>query len=1220
MLAHAVCDNAVVRQQAAAALGEHGGLDGAVEGDMGRQQLVQPVRHVALEHGRVEQAGVHMVVRVGLLAEGNPVLVVERAVAQQPDGGLAARGGGQPAQAGGRVAAVSGVERARIDAIRGARGGGGGSRGEGGARGHRAGAGAAAGAAGGGGSSDAERRQRRECRRQQLAASKARAARLASHVASARGVVAGGGAAFKFERAATAATTATAATAAAAAQHATRRHALLRRANRRARAPRRRAAAAPCPAPLPPRRAAPTRRAAMGDPQVAAWLRCAGLSRFLPRFTAALVTPSLFLQLSSTDLDALGVDGPADRKRLTDLINELRRHAHLPPLAVMHARPERRPLLESLSDRNLPPAPSSASHDASSQRAHAKSALAASAAAARHALRPSSSSFSFAAPRVTVCVRKRPLSRKERAAHDRDVVTVNINNGSLCVHELREKVDLTKHVVTHPFSFDSVFNEHVSNPVVYENTAKPLVDTLFTGGRGTCFAYGQTGAGKTFTMAGDGAENPGLYTLAVRDVFDRIREMEADEWRVASEQGIEDFEPSDPPQVWISFYEIYASRLQDLLNSSSKLECREDGNNQVQIVGLAERLCEVEEDVLACIDEGSAARSTGVTGANDDSSRSHAVFQIELRHPPAVSAPKDASNAMREKLLRGSRPNQQSGNKGEEIGRLCFIDLAGSERGSDTANSTKQTRMEGAEINKSLLALKECIRAMDKKKDHTPFRGSKLTQVLKASFIGKNCKTVMIANISPASANVEHTLNTLRYSDRVKEIKKEKAHSPPPVESSRLGGRRATFSHGIGIRSGMASGSATPMKPALHENEVENKTNIREKLSTDRKSLPSQSRAHDVEILATPARGTKRAPPHRTAPKLRGRASDGAFLRPTSMGTDDEHAPIRQQRARTTRKRTPRAATMIPSRPSTGGTFLPRPPQRRKGGGAEKPLLRSNSMRVRSPSKSNVAVSAELDSDGLESTSDEASKSQLRVETRRTKVTRPQASTSMITRRRARELESRMAKEKKAEDESMVPDTSPDESEPDATNETVTSRRKPRSRNVAQSAMEFYGTQAGDDLSDEELLFASCDNLVDEATSAVQERLGVMVSDIEQTERRASSKMEARKGHASFTSDSKTSLNGGCSSASSSEETTPPPSFGRAGKTSAKDIKLNSVIRMHHVQIEELMRLTEADVSLVNAAEKGEIDAQEYSMKLALNLSQKMDLVTRLRDKLVLLE
>lgn len=97
--------------------------------------------------------------------------------------------------------------------------------------------------------------------------------------------------------------------------------------------------------------------------------------------------------------------------------------------------------------------------------------------------------------------------------------------------------------------------------------------------------------------------------------------------------------------------------------------------------------------------------------------------------------------------------------------------MAGSERGADVSDQNKQTRFDGAEINKSLLALKECIRALDLNKNHTPFRGSKLTLVLKDSFVG-NCKTVMIGNFSPSNSSSEHTLNTLRYADRVKELKK----------------------------------------------------------------------------------------------------------------------------------------------------------------------------------------------------------------------------------------------------------------------------------------------------------------------------------------------------------------------------------------------------------------------------------------------------------------
>ena len=99
-----------------------------------------------------------------------------------------------------------------------------------------------------------------------------------------------------------------------------------------------------------------------------------------------------------------------------------------------------------------------------------------------------------------------------------------------------------------------------------------------------------------------------------------------------------------------------------------------------------------------------------------------------------------------------------------------MIDLAGNERGADTNSANRQTRMEGAEINKSLLALKECIRALGRKGAHLPFRASKLTQVLRDSFIGDKARTCMIAMIGPCLSSCEHTLNTLRYADRVKEL------------------------------------------------------------------------------------------------------------------------------------------------------------------------------------------------------------------------------------------------------------------------------------------------------------------------------------------------------------------------------------------------------------------------------------------------------------------
>ncbi|KAK8969899.1 Diatom spindle kinesin 1 [Platanthera guangdongensis] len=202
-------------------------------------------------------------------------------------------------------------------------------------------------------------------------------------------------------------------------------------------------------------------------------------------------------------------------------------------------------------------------------------------------------------------------------------------------------------------------------------------------------------------------------------------------------------------QLFVSFFEIYGGKVFDLLSDRRKLCMREDGKQQVCIVGLHEFRVSSVDNIKEHIEKGNAIRTTGTTGANEESSRSHAVLQLAIK-----------------KL--------QDGNESKParvIGKLSFIDLAGSERGADTTDNDKQTRIEGAEINKSLLALKECIRALDSDQTHIPFRGSKLTEVLRDSFMG-NSRTVMISCISPSSGSCEHTLNTLRYADRVKSLSK----------------------------------------------------------------------------------------------------------------------------------------------------------------------------------------------------------------------------------------------------------------------------------------------------------------------------------------------------------------------------------------------------------------------------------------------------------------
>lgn len=330
--------------------------------------------------------------------------------------------------------------------------------------------------------------------------------------------------------------------------------------------------------------------------------------------------------------------------------------------------------------------------------------------------------------RISVCVRKRPINKKETSKKDIDVITMP-NKDYCLVHMPKLKVDLSKYLDNQKFRFDFSFDESTSNDLCYKYSAQPLVRTIFDGGNAMCFAYGQTGSGKTFTMGGDFSQknvdcSKGIYALTARDVFKQINGKFKGQL-----------------EVFCTFFEIYCGKVYDLLNNKKKLRVLEDHKNLVQIVDIREQPLNSVEDVLSLIQYGMNIRTSGATSANQHSSRSHAVFQIILKN----------------KLKK-------------EHGKISLIDLAGSERGKDTNSADRITRMEGAEINKSLLALKECIRALGRRDAHVPFRGSTLTKVLRDSFIGDNSRVCMIAMISPGNSDVEHTLNTLRYADRVKEL------------------------------------------------------------------------------------------------------------------------------------------------------------------------------------------------------------------------------------------------------------------------------------------------------------------------------------------------------------------------------------------------------------------------------------------------------------------
>ena len=371
-------------------------------------------------------------------------------------------------------------------------------------------------------------------------------------------------------------------------------------------------------------------------------------------------------------------------------------------------------------------------------------------------------------PRIRVVVRKRPLNAKERAREEEDVVTVDRRSSAettscetrascVTVWEPKTKVDLTQYTEEHAFNFDDVFDPEASNDEVYRATIAPLVGTTFDKCKVTCFAYGQTGSGKTYTM------NP----LPIRAAGEILGELERR--RRTSERATAD---GSSLRLHVSFFEIYGGKVYDLLNGRARLVIREDARAQMCVVGLKEFEVADVGLVEQLIAHGTAARCVGSTGANAESSRSHAIMQFVLKKSAADESGSESGPARRVPAsVVAQRLKTKAGANHETIhGKFSFIDLAGSERGADTSENDRQTRLEGAEINKSLLALKECIRALDRGNGHVPFRGSKLTEVLRDSFMG-NSRTVMIANVSPASGSCEHTLNTLRYAYRVKELR-----------------------------------------------------------------------------------------------------------------------------------------------------------------------------------------------------------------------------------------------------------------------------------------------------------------------------------------------------------------------------------------------------------------------------------------------------------------
>lgn len=337
---------------------------------------------------------------------------------------------------------------------------------------------------------------------------------------------------------------------------------------------------------------------------------------------------------------------------------------------------------------------------------------------------------------LLVAVKSRPLTAREQIKC-RDILRVDDAKVVVVLDPdvSKEYLDrIQNRTKEKRYAFDFAFAAESKNRDVYAATIAPMIDGVIHGLNATIFAYGSTGSGKTYTMAGT-PEDPGLMVLSLRTIFDLI----------AKEESVHDFE------VTCSYLEVYNEVIYDLLEKSSgHLELREDPDQGIMVAGLKRIKVNSADKIFELLHVGNSRRKTESTEVNATSSRSHAVLEITVK--------RQQKNQYRSQVLRG---------------KLALVDLAGSERASETNNAGQKLR-DGANINRSLLALANCINALGKQQKkglaYVPYRNSKLTRILKDGLSG-NSRTVMIATVSPADDQYHHTINTLKYADRAKEIK-----------------------------------------------------------------------------------------------------------------------------------------------------------------------------------------------------------------------------------------------------------------------------------------------------------------------------------------------------------------------------------------------------------------------------------------------------------------
>ncbi|KAJ8874948.1 hypothetical protein PR048_022838 [Dryococelus australis] len=338
---------------------------------------------------------------------------------------------------------------------------------------------------------------------------------------------------------------------------------------------------------------------------------------------------------------------------------------------------------------------------------------------------------------VRVIVRCRPLTRSEADRNCRSVVQVMEDQGLI---EIRNSTTNAERQV---FKFDTVYGCYSNQEDIYEKSVRPVVSSVLEGFNGTIFAYGQTGSGKTYTMEGD-ISDKGVVPRSFEHMFDCITSSCNTRYLVQA-----------------SFLEIYQDEIKDLLDphNGNQLVVREKPKIGVEVYGISSCLCNSKEDLERVLAAGIFSRSTGATKINERSSRSHAILTVTVEM--------DNGSPQSGQVIR--------------VGKLNLVDLAGSERQSKSGAVGKRLR-EAARINLSLSALGNVISALVEGRQHVPYRDSKLTHLLKDS-LGGNAKTLMIANIGPASYNYFESLNTLQYASRAKNIQNKPVVNSEPKDA-----------------------------------------------------------------------------------------------------------------------------------------------------------------------------------------------------------------------------------------------------------------------------------------------------------------------------------------------------------------------------------------------------------------------------------------------------